>query len=345
MDELEWLREHTPPTRPSRDITRRHRTQLRAAIAAEGADGTRPRRPRRERRSRHRVLVTTAVVVVLCAAGAGVVALTSSGGDGGSTVGAPAASAAATTAAPAQACAGAPPKELAIPAGFGNAVAAPAKQATTAPASTQQVTSWTSDQATIEQRWPGDAAAVAKLGGALAKGDTPTFVADQNPISDGKSAMHRTILIGLPGQSGGCEVLQVTVYGSDAQSVNAVTDQLLMAPFRSSEPLVTTTATASVAPNVIACAGPAQELGERAVPVVATVGDKVAGGTFAKPADALVDFLPGHRTLFQHGYQELDLTDSTVAYVKVVAGNTVTVVHVAPTPAGWTVTDWQASGC
>ena len=50
MDELEWLKHNSPSTRPSRDITKRHRTQLRAAIATEGADGTGPRRPRRDSR-------------------------------------------------------------------------------------------------------------------------------------------------------------------------------------------------------------------------------------------------------------------------------------------------------
>src|SRR3954452_7440147 len=240
MDELEWLKENSPSARPSREVTSRHRTQLRAAIAAERADGTRPRRPRRERRSRHRVLVTTAVIVALCAAGAGVIALTSSGGDDGATVGAPVSHESITTA-PAQACAGAPPKELAVPAGFGTAVAAPAKDAAAAPSSTQQVTSWTSGQATIEQRWPADAAKVPERTGKLPD-DSISAVSDQFAKVDGQGVARQTIVFSFGGQAAGCADLQVTISGRDAAAVETITSELVHTPFRSNEPLVTTTA-------------------------------------------------------------------------------------------------------
>jgi len=344
MDELEWLKEQSPPTRPSRDTTKRHRTQLRAAIVAEDAEGTQPRRPRRERRSRHRVLVTTAVVVALCAVGAGMVALTSSGGDDGNTVGAPVSSDATTdaTAAPAPACAGAPPKVLAIPAGFGNGVAAPAKQATSAPASTQQVTTWSSGQATIEQRWPADADAVAKFGTSNPPADRFSSFADPKVVVDAKGAVHRTVLFTFAGQSKEFSALQVTVYGADAGTVKTLSDNLIREPFVPSEPLVTTTGAAAAAPDVVACAGVAEKV---AVPVVATIGEAVSRGEFAQPADALSDFLSGQKTLAPHGYRALQLDDGSIVYVKDVQSNVVTTVHVVPTKAGWTVDDWKASGC
>lgn len=344
MDELEWLKEHSPSASPSRDITQRHRTQVRAAIAEEGAAGTRPRRPRRPRRARHRVLVTSAVVVGVCALGAGVVALASSGGDDANTantVGAPAPTD-ATTAAPAAACTGSPPAQLAVPAGFGNAVAAPAAQATTAPTSGQQVTSWKSDTATIEQRWPADAKQVAQLG-ALPT-DREMSVADRNPVVDAQGA-HRTILFSLPGRASGCGVIQVTVFGGDATSVNTITDALLRAPFVSSEPLVTTTASTSGAPDVVACDGAARKDLPLAVPALATVGGTAAGNAFPQAADALRDFLAGHPTLIPHGYAELHLDDGSLVYAKTVAGNVVTTIHVVPSKGAWMVADWRASAC
>jgi hypothetical protein len=349
MDELEWLKEHSPSTRPSREVTRRHRTQLRAAIAAEGAEGTRPRRPRRERRSRHRVLFTSAVVVAVCAIGAGVIALTSTdGGDGGSTVGAPASTDAATSTVAPPTCAGPPPKQLAVPAGFGNPVAAPAKQATSAPAATQQVTSWSSDRVTIEQRWPADPDAAQRFGVLPSGSSDGSFSGSGEliPTVDDHGVAHRTTVYTFGGQAPGCEYVQVTVYGADVGAVDALADSMASAPFRSNEPLVATTAAALAAPSVVACEGAPKAAGMPfAAPVGATVGGPVTGGTFTQPADALADFLAGRTTLARSGYRELRVADSSVAYAKDVNGKVVTIVHVVPAKAGWTVADWQASGC
>ena len=243
---------------------------------------------------------------------------------------------------PVRACAGAPPKELAIPAGFGTAVAAPAKQAAAAPTSTQQVTSWSSADAAIEERWPADAAVAAKLVTAAPPPDGFDSFADPDVIVDGKGAAHRNVLLSLSGQPQGCALVQVTVYAADAATVKTISDELIRQPFRSSQPLVTTTGVATAAPGVVACEGVAEKV---AVPVVATVAGKIDGGAFAQPAEALAEFLPSQKSLYQRGYEELRLGDSSVAYAKEVNGKVVTTVHVAPTSAGWTVTDWQASGC
>jgi hypothetical protein len=350
MDELEWLKGNSPSTKPSRDITRRHRTQLRAAIATEGADGTQPRRPRRDRRSRHRVLVTGAVVVGLCALGAGVVALaSSSGGDGDehtSEVGVPAASGASSTTAVPATCAGAPPAELAIPSGFGSPVSAPAALATTAPAKGQQVTSWTSPGATIEQRWPADQGTAARFGSPAVPTDGIRSYADSAVQGDEKSGVRRTILFVFPGQPTGCASLQVTVSGRDADTVDGIANGLVQAPFVSHEPLVSTTGVAVGAPPVVACEGVTRaKVAAGAIPAVATVGGHVEQASFKQPTEALTDFLANRTSLAPRGYEELHLDDGSLVYVKDVVGNVVTTVHVVTRGAEWTVAEWQASGC
>jgi hypothetical protein len=336
MDELEWLKRNSPSAEPSRDTTRRHRTQLRSAIATEGIDGTRPQRPSRRRRSRHRVLIAGAAVVGLCAAGAAVVALTTSWGGGGNEVAVPIAGS-ATTGTPA-ACTGPPPGELQVPSGFGNPTAAPARQAATPPTNGQQVTSWTSDTATIEQRWPADREVMAQIGSPDAPDEGVTSVADKHAVDD-KAGFHRTAVFLFAEQAAGCADLQVTVYAGDAATVDGIVDELLRAPFVSHEPLVTTTGVATTAPPVVACDGVAR------VPAAATVGGSVSQASFAQSTDALTEFLAGRATLAARGYEELRLDDGSVAYVKRVQGNVVTTVHVVSGGNGWTVEDWQASGC
>ena len=65
---------------------------------------------------------------------------------------------------------GAAPKELAIPAGFGTGAAGPSSK--------QQTTSWSSDLATIEQRWPADADRIPESTGTD-QADSFTAVSDR----------------------------------------------------------------------------------------------------------------------------------------------------------------------
>jgi hypothetical protein len=349
MDELEWLKENAPSAKPSRDIAKRHRTQLRAEIASEGADGTRPRRLRRARRGRHRVFVTTIVVVALCAVGAGVIALAASGGDDdASTVGAPASSSAAPTTATVRACADAPPKTLAIPDGFGNPVAGPAKDALTAPSSAQQVTTWSSASTSIEQRWPADAEAAKQYGGISTGPADGSSSSAADPVAkvDESGIARRTIVFTFSGPPSECSYLQVTVSGRDEAEVDKVTNDFIVAPYATSEPLVTTTAAAASAPSVVACDAAARGDVKPTTAVVATVGGRVTRRAFAQPLAALADFLVARRTLPQRGYEELHVDDSTFAYAKPgTTGGVVTTVEVVATSSGWTVRDWQASGC
>jgi hypothetical protein len=297
------------------------------------------------------VLVTMLGVVALCAVGAGVVALATGGGGGDrSSVGAPVTTDAGTTSTtPAVACAGSPPNELAVPAGFGNGVAGPAKQATTKPAATQQVTNWSSDSMTIEMRWPADADAVANAhilptpadpgGGSM--GSPGQVVVDKH------GSAHQTTIYTFSALPPECANVQVTVYGSDAAAVGNLAHDLLLAPWRSTVPTVVTTAAATSTPTVAACPGPPEALAVAVkVPFVATIGGAVTRAAFPDPRAALADFLTSDPRLLQQGYQELRLDDSSISYaVEARPGVVVTTVHVVPSNGGWMVDDWRASGC
>jgi hypothetical protein len=352
MDELEWLRKNSPPTAPSRDVTQSHRTQLRAAIASEGADGPRPRRPRRRLRSRHRVLVTTVVVLALCAVGAGVVALTSSGGDDGGPVGAPAASGATSTAT-APTCPGALPADFAIPTGFTGAVAGPAPESSDPVAPGQQVSysSSSAGKTRFEIRWPADSPVQKQFAYTPAQqrpGDkTSSASSDTKATIDANGIARRRSVFTFPGQVTQCQTVEVTVYGTNADVVNSLSDAFMRAPYRSSEPLVTTTGAAASTPAVAACEGATQpSTSASATPAVATVDGKGDGQAFTKPADALADFLATRPDLVQHGYAQLQLPDGSIAYAKEVRPSiVVTAVHVVSANDTWTVSDWSASGC
>jgi hypothetical protein len=349
MDELEWLKANSPSIRPSRDVTRRHRTQLRSAIATEGADGSRPRRPHRARPSRVRVLRTGAIVVAACAIGAGVVVLTSTGGgDHPADVGAPASSSSTTTSAT-NSC-GAVPKQLALPAGFGAAVDGTAPQSLTPPERGQQVTHWSSSDTTVEQRWPASADVVEQFGrSASGAPDAGIGAAAQAKSTvDDKGIARRTVVFTFSDQPAACSSLQVTAIGRDQQAVDAAVDAIVLKPFVSTEPLVTTTGASASAPPVVACDATATKAAtsDQAAPVAASVGGPVSDAAFAAPDQALSRFLAGHPTLLPSGYQQLTLDDSSIAFVREVQpGVAVTAVHVQPTASGWTVTDWRASGC
>jgi hypothetical protein len=355
MDEFEWLRRNSPPTTPSHDVTQRHRTELRAAIATEGADGTRPRRPRRRLRSRHRVLVSTVVVVLLCGLGAGIIALAGSGGDDQSRVGAPATSAIASTTTTPLTCPGALPRQYAIPAGFGSAVAGPAKESSDPVEPGQQVTHWSSDKAELEIRWPADAK-VQQQFGALAAPQNPDDHSsstghDVFATVDDRGVARRRAVDTFPDQVPQCQSVEISFYGTDLDAVNSAANAFNDAPYRTSQPLVTTTKADLVAPVTVApCAGPTDEQAAKIavsdVKYVPTVGGEVAAGTFDRPEAALADFLTTRTTLYQRGYQELQLADGSLDFVaEPRAGVVVTLVHVTPTGKGWTVTDWSASGC
>jgi len=342
MDELEWLKANSPPARPSPDTTRGHRTQLRAAIASEGADGSQPqrRRPRRHP-SRHRVLTSTAVVAVLCIGGATVVALVA-GGDGGSkrSVESPAAR---TPPAPLStapfACTGPGPASLAVPAGFGPAQAIPAAQADTAPAPTQQVTSWKSDRVTIELRWPADAARDPWADQPQSSADGFSGVAEGGVTTDKDGVSHRTLFFLFPNQPKGCHTVQVTVYGTDRGQVGTVSEELNNAPFKSTTPLVTGTRAGAV-PSVVICDVPRGV----AAPATRTGGALDTGAS--DPTSALAMFVVKRRDLPRLGYQSLDEPDGSIVYVNEPRPSVVvTTVHVVPSTTGWIVHDWEASGC
>ena len=251
MDELEWLKENSPSTRPSRDTTRRHRTQLRSRDRGRGRRRQpRTRRPR-PRRGRHRVLVTTAVVVVLCAVGAGVVALTSLGGDesgAGSALPPPSARPRTTSARRA-----AGPRRGSSRSRPGSAPGCRAcTDAEHRPESTRW-SAWTpigdrSSSAGPPTPKPPSPGPERRRGSMACRGSPR--VRSSTP-----KAARTARRLRVPDQPQGCETLQITVSGARVDTVRSVSDGLVQHPFVSPEPLVTTSQAATAAPRVVACEG------------------------------------------------------------------------------------------
>jgi hypothetical protein len=246
-----------------------------------------------------------------------------------------------------------PRRRPAAVAEFGSAVAGPAKESIDPVESGQQVTHWSSGKATFEIRWPADAEQRKQV---LPQPQVPndrssSVVSDLGATVDRNGVAHRRSLFAFRGQVTECQTLEVTVYGTDTSAVDAAAEAFNRAPYRSSEPLVTTTKAAATNSVVVTpCQGPVDANGAAvklsAVKFVPTVGGSIAAKTFARPEDALADFLGGRPTLYQHGYQMLQLDDGSLDFVaEPRPGVVVTLVHVTAASDGWTVSDWSASGC
>jgi hypothetical protein len=154
----------------------------------------------------------------------------------------------------------------------------------------------------------------------------------------------RTIVFGLHNVPSECRALQIDVADTDRARVDADVARLSnRGLFLSDVPLVIGSEDRAAAPAVVACNAPA------GAPVAAKQGGTVTGaGVYRAPADALKSFLEAHASLIRNQYLEVHLPDGTIAYAKeqpMRPGSYVTVVHVTPTGAGWSVDRWEASGC
>ncbi len=336
MDELEWLRRNSATARPSPETTRRHRTQLRAAIAEEGAAGT---PPARRARPRHRVLLGATAVVALTALVAVVVTLAGSGDDTGRHVATPAAD---TTgpASGAPACGRTLPAEVALPDGFGAPQAASAAAADTPASASQLVETWASPTATLELRWPSDADKRPWAGQPADSGRAFDAQADAAASSAKSGSARRTILFRFPDQPKGCDTVQVTVYSADEATVSSVFDQYVQQPFVTKDPTVATNSAARSLPSVVAC--PAVK-GAAATTVR---GGPVSTAGFATPEAALTSFVGDReRHLLPTDYAELQLPDGSRGYVQTTPAGVVTTVLVTQATGQWSVARWEASPC
>jgi hypothetical protein len=340
VDELEWLRRNAPATRPSPETTRRHRTQLRAAIAEEGAaDTPRPRRPRRDR-PRHRVLLGATAVAALCALVAAVVTLAGSGDDAGRRVAAPAADTTGAATGP-PACGSTLPAAVAVPAGFGAPQAVSAPMAPAAASASQLVETWSSSNNNIEVRWPSDTDRRPWAGEKPDPGANITGLADPEVTTTERGISYRSVLIRVPGERSPCDTVQLTVYGKDAAEVRTISDALARQPFAPTTPQVTGASTSDSVPTVVGCVS-ADGIGR-----ATATGGAVSTATFAQPTEALADFVRDpNRTLLPTGYRQLNLPDGSVAYVNEPRpGVVVTTVQVTQRDTGWSVSRWDASPC
>ncbi len=114
------------------------------------------------------------------------------------------------------------------------------------------------------------------IGSGTTAADGFTALSDPSATVDAKGVAHQTVVFVFGGQPAGCDALQITVSGDQVDAVEPITNSLLHAPFRSNEPLVTTTGTATAAPPVVACEGVADaDTAELAVSGAAIVGGGV----------------------------------------------------------------------
>jgi hypothetical protein len=353
-DELAWLAANAPSPGPSPEVTERHRSELRAAIAAEragvrttsrrgrrpGGTGPAERGDHRRSRPRHTVVVAALAVTAVCAAGALVLAL-GRGDDSPDRVRTPAASD-TTAAASAKACGTSLPIALAVPTGYEGPRAGSSSDADTAADPTQLAVTWTTPGGNIELRWPADAANRADVIETPGSTD-PGFLAN-TPTTDQTTKsgkVLRTIVFQFPQLPVGCQTVQVDVYGDTSKAVAAITTEITKHPLVSNEPLVKGTSTSTAAPSVAKCTGAVI-----AVTAPNRGGAVVATGAYQQPAEALAAFVARDQTLVQTGYTQLTLADGSVVYANEVRpGVVVTSVHVADTGGGWSVVDWGASGC
>lgn len=339
MDEPEWLRRNAPAAPPSAETTRRHRAQLRAAIAEERAGSAPgPRRPHRAR-PRHRVLLGATAIVALCALVAVVVTLAGTGDDTGREVATPAADTTAPAAGP-RACGTTLPAQPSIPDGYLGPHAASAPEADTAASASQLVETWTSSTGSIEVRWPSDTDKRPWSDRPANSADSLVARPDAGVSTAENGVASRAILFRFPNQADGCDTLQFTIYGNDAATVAAVFDEIARQPFAPKDPTVATSSAASSLPTVVGC--PAAEHGDTA----ALRGGQVTTAGFATPEAALTSFVGERdRRLLPTDYAELQLPDGSRGYVQTTPVGIVTTVLVTQSAGQWNVARWEASAC
>ena len=341
MDELEWLRRNAAAHAPSSETTQRHRTELRAAIAAESAEGSPSRpRPSRTRPPRHRVLLGVATVAAVCAAFAGVIALADRNDSPDDRVDVPAA-AGTGPAGTVPACGTTLPARVNVPGGFGPPQATSAPEADATAGASQLVTTWTSPSASLEVRWPADADQRLPAGSSGSPDTGRTGEIAEFTTKRGDTGT--TLLFPFPDQAKGCETVQLTVYGKDAAAARAVIDTLKQQPFVSTEPTVASTATADSLPTVVAC--PSEKGALTSVPVH-DVSVSTPAAISPDPVTALTAFVGQSKfRLMPTGYDELRLPDGSYGYVKQTRAGVVTTLHVTAVGGGWAVTSREASSC
>ena len=232
------------------------------------------------------------------------------------------------------------PLDFAIPEGFQGPVRAKADDGP--PLELGQLSLlWTAPDAVIELRWPADAAVRAHVV-EMAPGPPNDSVGVSYPPDISRTASGTAFLtlgIDKNDQPIGCQVLQLTVYGSD-DPVRRTAAVLVDEPFVRDKRLITRSEDVATIPSAVACrTPPGVESPNR--------GGAVVSVAQPSPQDALAAFVATDARIPRDGYVQLDLSDGTFAFGHRDPDDEqwVTVIHVAPVPGGWTVDHWDASGC
>ncbi len=211
----------------------------------------------------------------------------------------------------------------------------------------QLILEWTSATGSIVARWPPDQQFQQLMGQPASTPDGQPSVGGSGTF-EGRQTLNggyrRTSVFTLRNVASECRGIQIDVEDRDAAQVDDGIAWLSnRGLFISTVPLVVASEARSGAPAAVACNAPA------GVAEPPNRGGRVGPGpAFAAPADALKAFVDADSPLSRNGYLELRLPDGSIAYAKEQEerpGSYVTVVHVVPTGAGWSVDRWEASGC
>jgi hypothetical protein len=232
------------------------------------------------------------------------------------------------------------PVDFEIPAGFDGPVRAKADEAP--PLELGQLSFlWTAPDASLEVRWPADAALRAHVV-EMEPGPPSDSIGVGRPLNFQRTPSgiaFQQLTISKGDQQVGCQVLQLTVYGSD-DGVRRADDALNAQLFVDTIPFITGSEDVAELPTAEACpTPPGIESPNRG-----GAGDGVAHPT---PQDALAAFLAAEGSLPEDGYIQLDLAGGTYAFGHRTfdGARWVIVIHVASVADGWAVDHWDASGC
>jgi hypothetical protein len=275
-----------------------------------------------------------------------------------------------TTESAAPACGTELPYQVTLPEDFIGPIAGPAPHAPHPAEDGQLAIHWLGRDGSVEIRWPADQ---EYLEGAVwgepaydrsQNPDSPMFIGPPVPDIDGVERPIVTDVLPTEDMSGPCDGAQLVVYSPAVDGGNA---ELLGAGFgaegqeglaiypdlarpRDKVLIVETIATGTI-PEVLACdGGPGVDFVPR------KTGTTPNGPIFGTPEEAFQDLLDTDvaESWPNVGYFELVAPDGTLTYGNPLDDNSpdprpdnglVISVTVIEVEGGWTVTEWEASGC
>lgn len=270
-------------------------------------------------------------------------------------------------------CGGELPYPVTLPEDFTGPNAGPSPDATDPAEEGQLIVHWLGRDGSVEIRWPanGEYMEGAVWGGIESEGtrpepegDWPMFIGPAFPDVDGVDRPTVASVLPTAVMSGPCDASQLAIYspngdGRDSDLVGATfgpggQEELVIYPGLArprDQVLVVETIETDTIPQVFACDG-----GPEADFVPTKSGTTPDSSVFATPEEALQDLLGTDTadTWPKVGYFELVSPDGTITYGNPYDDNSpdprpdnglVISVTVVEVEGGWTVIEWETSGC